>query len=56
MTETPTRRRVIVSSNDTVEVITETVPALKPGEALVEMSVSECVVLTRPASTASTLS
>lgn len=40
MTETPTRRRVIVSSNDTVEVITETVPALEPGEALVEMSVS----------------
>jgi 2-desacetyl-2-hydroxyethyl bacteriochlorophyllide A dehydrogenase len=40
MTETLTRRRVIVSSNDTVEVITETVPTLEPGEALVEMSVS----------------
>src|ERR1039458_2291137 len=35
-----TRRRVIVTSPDIVEVITEVVPPLKPGEALVEMSVS----------------
>ena len=40
MTEELTRRRVIVSSTDTVEVITEAIPSLKPGEALVEMLVS----------------
>ena len=40
MTNEVTRRRVIVSSTDIVEVITEVVPPLKPGEALVEMSVS----------------
>jgi 2-desacetyl-2-hydroxyethyl bacteriochlorophyllide A dehydrogenase len=40
MTKEVTRRRVIVSSTDIVEVITEAVPPLKPGEALVEMSVS----------------
>jgi threonine dehydrogenase-like Zn-dependent dehydrogenase len=35
-----TRRRAIVSSVDIVEVITDTVPSLEPGEALVEMSAS----------------
>ena len=40
MTAGLTRRRVIVTSPDKVEVITEAVPPLKPGEALVEMSVS----------------
>ena len=40
MTAGLTRRRVIVTSPDIVEVITEAVPPLKPGEALVEMSVS----------------
>jgi threonine dehydrogenase-like Zn-dependent dehydrogenase len=40
MTKEMTRRRVIVSSTDIVEVITEPVPPLKPGETLVEMSVS----------------
>ena len=40
MTKELTRRRVIVSSTDIVEVITEAVPLLEPGEALVEMSVS----------------
>ena len=35
-----TRRRVIVSAVDTVELTTEPVPPLEPGEALVEMSVS----------------
>jgi len=56
MTEELTRRRVIVTSPDIVEVITEAVPPLKAGEALVEMSVSGCAVRTRPASTASTRS
>jgi len=40
MTKEVTRRRVIVSGADIVEVIAEAVPPLKPGEALVEMSVS----------------
>ena len=35
-----TRRRAIVSSTDVVEVITEAIPPLEPGEVLVEMSVS----------------
>jgi 2-desacetyl-2-hydroxyethyl bacteriochlorophyllide A dehydrogenase len=40
MTKDQTRRRVIVSSTDIVEVITEAIPPLRPGEALVEMRVS----------------
>ncbi|MGO9334215.1 MAG: zinc-dependent alcohol dehydrogenase [Acidimicrobiales bacterium] len=40
MTNEPSRRRVIVSAPDIVEVVTEAVPPLEPGEALVEMSVS----------------
>jgi 2-desacetyl-2-hydroxyethyl bacteriochlorophyllide A dehydrogenase len=40
MTKELTRRRVIVSAPDIVEVLTEAVPPLEPGEALVEMSVS----------------
>jgi threonine dehydrogenase-like Zn-dependent dehydrogenase len=40
MREEMTRRRVVVSSTDVVEVITEAIPPLEPGEALVEMSVS----------------
>ena len=40
MTKEPTRRRVVVSAPDIVEVLTEAVPPLEPGEALVEMSVS----------------
>ncbi len=35
-----TRRRVVVSATDIVELTTEPVPPLEPGEALVEMSVS----------------
>ena len=49
-----TRRRAIVSGTDTVEVLTEPVPPLQPGEVLVEMSVSGYAVRTRPASTVST--
>ncbi|SRR5579875_2446 len=37
---TSTRRRVWVSAPDVVEVVTEPVPALAPGEALVRLSVS----------------
>jgi 2-desacetyl-2-hydroxyethyl bacteriochlorophyllide A dehydrogenase len=40
MTTQQTRRRVIVSSPDVVELTTEGVPQLGPGEALIEMSVS----------------
>ncbi|MGD0942661.1 MAG: alcohol dehydrogenase catalytic domain-containing protein [Acidimicrobiales bacterium] len=40
MTTQETRRRVIVSSPDVVELTTEGVPQLGPGEALIEMSVS----------------
>jgi D-arabinose 1-dehydrogenase-like Zn-dependent alcohol dehydrogenase len=40
MNEQLHRRRVVVSAPDVIEVATEPVPALKPGEALVAMSVS----------------
>jgi len=40
MNEQLNRRRVVVSAPDVIEVVTEPVPALKAGEALVEMSVS----------------
>jgi len=40
MTTQPTRRRVIVSSTDVVELTTGALPSLEPGEALIEMSVS----------------
>ncbi len=40
MSNEQNRKRVIVSAPDVVEVVTEAVPALGPGEALVRMSVS----------------
>jgi 2-desacetyl-2-hydroxyethyl bacteriochlorophyllide A dehydrogenase len=40
MNNEQTRRRVLVSAPDVVEVVTEAVPPLKAGEALVRMSVS----------------
>ena len=40
MSNEQSRRRVLVSATDVVEVVTEAVPALEPGEALVKMSVS----------------
>ena len=40
MSKELTRRRAIVSSTDVVEMVTEAVPPLEPGEVLVEMSVS----------------
>jgi threonine dehydrogenase-like Zn-dependent dehydrogenase len=40
MTREQTRRRVYISAPDVVEVRTEAVPVPRPGEALVEMSVS----------------
>jgi 2-desacetyl-2-hydroxyethyl bacteriochlorophyllide A dehydrogenase len=40
MNEQLQRRRVVVSAPDVIEVVTEPVPPLEPGEVLVEMSVS----------------
>ena len=40
MSNEQTRRRVLVSAPDVVEVVTEAVPSLKAGEVLVRMSVS----------------
>jgi 2-desacetyl-2-hydroxyethyl bacteriochlorophyllide A dehydrogenase len=40
MSNLQSRRRALVSAPDVVEVVTEALPALEPGEALVEMSVS----------------
>ena len=40
MSNENSRRRVLVSAPDVVEVVTEAVPALLPGEALVRMTVS----------------
>jgi 2-desacetyl-2-hydroxyethyl bacteriochlorophyllide A dehydrogenase len=40
MSKEQDRRRAVVSAPDVVEVVTEAVPTLEPGEALVKMSVS----------------
>jgi 2-desacetyl-2-hydroxyethyl bacteriochlorophyllide A dehydrogenase len=40
MTKELTRRRVVVTAPDVVEVRTEAVPSLEPGETLIELSVS----------------